>query len=261
MLLSGFAMNAIEVMAKSKARSQAYSFLALAFSYPDDAQPVSLKEQYDLLPGSLEMLADPPSKKAVDALRPAITALTAASLGDGYTRCFGHAMSKDCPPYEAEYGQAHIFQKTHTLADIAGFYRAFGLDLAADSHERVDHISVELEFMHFLCLKEVYALANKHPDEQLALCREAQSKFLRDHVCRWAFGFARRLCAKAGDTLYQELGQLLAVFLEAELRALGLKPTEVAGPDMVEEGTQALPEAGTGQPPSCETCYGLGRAQ
>lgn len=248
-------MRASEVMARSKARSQVYAFLARALSYPDDAQPDSLKEQHDLLSDCLGMLADPLSEKAVDALRPAIAALTAASLEDGYTRCFGHAMSKDCPPYEAEYGQPHIFQKTQTLADIAGFYRAFGLDLAADSHERVDHVSVELEFMHFLCLKEAYALAKQHPDEQLALCREAQSKFLRDHVCRWAFGFARRLCAKAGDTLYQELGQLLAVFLEAELRALGLKPAEVAGPDMIEEGSQALPEAGAEQPSACDACH------
>lgn len=254
-------MNAIEVMARSQARSQAYSFLALAFSYPDSTQLAPLKQQYELLPGSLKMLADAPSEKVSSELQPSIAALTAASLERAYTQCFGHAMSKDCPPYEAEYGQAHIFQKTHTLADIAGFYGAFGLDLAADSHERVDHISVELEFMHFLCLKEAYALARKHPDEQLALCREAQSKFLRDHVCRWAFGFARRLCAKASDTLYEGLGQLLGAFLAAELRALGLKPAEVAGPDMIEEGAQALPEGGAGQPPSCEACHGVGGMQ
>ena len=248
-------MSATEITARSKARSQVYSYLALALSYPDDAQTVSLKEQYDLLPDRLETLADPLVSEAVAALRPTMAGLSAASLEDAYTRCFGHAMSKDCPPYEAEYGQAHIFQKTHTLADIAGFYLAFGLDLAAESCERVDHISVELEFMHFLCLKEAYALANNHPDERLVLCREAQSKFLRDHVCRWAFGFARRLCAKAGDTLYRELGQLLAVFLEAELRALGLKPAEVAGPDMIEEGSQALPEAGVEQSSGCGACH------
>lgn len=248
-------MSAIEVMARSTARSRVYAFLARALSYPDDAQPGSLKEQYGLLPACLEILADPPVRQALDALRPAVAALSTVSLEDAYTRCFGHAMSKDCPPYEAEYGQAHIFQKTHTLADIAGFYRAFGLDLAADSHERVDHVSVELEFMHFLCLKEAYALAKQHPEEQLALCREAQGKFLREHVCRWAFGFARRLCAKAGDTLYQELGQLLAAFLEAELRALGLKPAEVAGPDMIEEGSQGVPEAGADQRSSCDACH------
>lgn len=248
-------MSASEVMARAQARSQAHSFLALALSYPDAARSDALRQQYDLLQGSMESLADPPVRNAVGALRPAMAALSAASLEDAYTRCFGHAMSKDCPPYEAEYAQAHIFQKTHTLADIAGFYRAFGLDLAADSHERVDHASVELEFMHFLCLKEAYALAKQHPEQQLALCREAQGKFLREHVCRWAFGFARRLRAKAGDTVYQELGQLLAAFLEAELRALGLTPAEVAGPDMIEEGSQGVPEEGADQLSACDACH------
>lgn len=247
-------MSAAANTARPTARSQAYSFLALALSHPDDAHPVSLEQRYDAL-GSLEILGDAASKKALDALRPAMAALSAASLADDYTRCFGHAMSKDCPPYEAEYAQAHIFQKTHTLADIAGFYRAFGLDLAADAHERVDHVSVELEFMHFLCLKEAYALANGHPQEQLALCREAQRKFLCEHVCRFAFAFARRLCAKAGDTLYRQVGLLLAAFLEAELRSLGVKPAEVEGPDMIEEGSQAVPDEGAGQPPSCVSCH------
>ncbi|MCL4747521.1 MAG: molecular chaperone TorD family protein [Burkholderiaceae bacterium] len=248
-------MRAIEGVTRSQARSQAYSFLACALSHPHDAQPDLLREQYGLLPESLETLADSAVSQAVDALRPAIAALTAESLEDAYTRCFGHAMSKDCPPYEAEYGQAHIFQKTHTLADVAGFYRAFGLDLSADCHERVDHAAVELEFMHFLCLKEAYALANEHPAERLSLCRDAQSKFLREHVCRWSFGFARRLSAKAGDTVYRELGQLLAVFLETELRALGLGPADVAGPDMIEEGSHGLPEADTEQPTGCDACH------
>lgn len=253
-------MNPGEAITMLQARSQAYSFLALAFLYPDSARLAALRQQYNLLALNPETLADAPSEKLVSELQPAIAALTAASLESAYTQCFGHAVSKDCPPYEAEYGQAHIFQKAHTLADVAGFYRAFGLDLAADSHERADHVSVELEFMHFLCLKEAYALRQGHPEEQLVLCRKAQRKFLQNHLCRWAFGFARRLRAKAGRTLYRQLSQLLASFLAAELQALGLQPAEVAGPDMIEEGAQALPEEGTGRP-GCETCYGFGGAQ
>ncbi len=248
-------MDANGIMARSNARSQVYAFLALALSYPDERHPDSLGERYDPLPDGMAILGDASTGEAVEALRPAMVALSAASLADGHTRCFGHAMSKDCPPYEAEYGQAHIFQKTHTLADVAGFYRAFGLDLAADSHERVDHVSVELEFMHFLCLKEAYALANGHPAEQLALCREAQREFLCEHVCRWAFGFARRLCARAGDTVYQDVGRLLATFLEAELRALGSRPDDVAGPDMIEEGAQTETANGADPRWNCQSCH------
>ena len=253
-------MNPAEAITLLQARHQAYSFLALAFLYPDSARFAALRQQYNLLALNPEMLADAPGEKVLSELQPAMAALTAAAFESAYTRCFGHAVSKDCPPYEAEYGQAHIFQKAHTLADVAGFYRAFGLDLAADSHERADHISVELEFMHFLCLKEAYALDHGHTEQQLALCREAQHKFLQHHLCRWAFGFARRLRGKAGRTVYRELGQLLASFLAAELQALGLKPADVAGPDLIEEGARALPEGETVRP-GCETCYGFGGAQ
>ena len=109
--------------------------------------------------------------------------------------------------------------------------------------------------MHFLCLKEAYALANGHPAEQLALCREAQREFLCEHVCRWAFGFARRLCARAGDTVYQDVGRLLAAFLEAELRALGSRPDDVAGPDMIEEGAQTETANGADPRWNCQSCH------
>jgi len=253
-------MSATGELTRAGARSRAYAFLALAFEAPDEARPAALKEGWDRLEGGVTLLADASSRSAADALRPAIAALTAEALERAYTRCFGHAMSKDCPPYEAEYGQAHVFQKTHTLADVAGFYRAFGLDLAADAHERIDHISVELEFMHFLCAKEAYALAQHHPAGQLALCRAAQRKFLCEHVGRWAFGFARRVGARAGDAVYGGLGRLLAAFLAAELHALGLRPEEVAGPDMVEEGAPAMSADDARSGTTCDGCGVLERA-
>lgn len=249
-------MNAIDELTRAGARSQAYSFLALAFEAPDDSRPGALRQGWDPLAGGLALLADPSCQGTAAELRPAIAALGADALERAYTRCFGHAMSKDCPPYEAEYGQAHVFQKAHTLADVAGFYRAFGLDLAADAHERIDHISVELEFMHFLCAKEAYALAHDHTAEQLALCRAAQRKFLCEHVGRWAFGFARRMGARAGDTVYGVLGKLLAAFLAAELNRLGLRPDEVACPDVVAEGAPATGGEAESTP-ACEACHGL----
>ena len=60
---------------------------------------------------------------------------------------------------EIEYGDAQadpLFQP-HRLADLAAFYRAFGLELAADAAERQDHLCIELEFMSVLAAKEGYA--------------------------------------------------------------------------------------------------------
>jgi len=88
---------------------------------------------------------------------------------------------------------------------------------------------------------------------------EAQGKFLGDHLCRWAFGFARRLRARAGGTLYEGLSHLLASFLAGELRALGLESQEVAGPDVIEQPARASPAAVDDCLAGCEATCGFGR--
>jgi putative dimethyl sulfoxide reductase chaperone len=258
-LSGGPVPNPAEIGARSNARGQVYSFLALAFSRPDGRQFAALRREYDLLPNSLHALGDRSSRRAASGLRRSIASLTAAALEDAHVRCFGHAVSKDTPPYEAEYGQAHIFEKTQTLADIAGFYRAFGLEMAAGSHERVDHISVELEFMHFLCLKEAHALENHHPEARIAMCRDAQAKFLREHLSCWAPGFAQRLRARADGTPYQGLSELLASFLAGELRALGVQPARVAGPDVAGQLAPVAHAAADTEWSGCEVACGHGR--
>ncbi|MDR4472503.1 MAG: molecular chaperone TorD family protein [Nitrospira sp.] len=41
----------------------------------------------------------------------------------------------------------HVF--ACVMGDIAGFYKAFGVELSKDVHERLDHLSVELEIHAF----------------------------------------------------------------------------------------------------------------
>lgn len=228
----------IENPTKALRRGEVYGFLALAFRYPDAALFGLLKRENDALGASREALGEAACARAVRALRRSLQRLTPRAMERAYQSCFGHTISKECPPYEAEYGQAHVFQKAHTLADIAGFYRAFGLETARGLHERVDHVSVELEFMHFLCLKEAYAEEQGHAAERIALCGQAQAKFLSEHLARWAIAFSRRLQARSGGGFYGCLGELLEAFLVAELAARGIEATRVARPDglaLVEE--------------------------
>lgn len=195
------------------ARSRIYGFLSLGFAYPEAAWLSSLSRQ---------------SARIAKTLAPIIAGLTLERWRAAHAECFGHTISKECPPYEGEYGQAHIFQQTQTLADIAGFYRAFGLELAADVHERVDHISVELEFMHFLCRKEAHGLQKGHAPEGIAQGRAAQARFLSEHLGAWAPQFARRLCALDERGLYGRLGELLDAHLLSELRRIGVAPQAIA---------------------------------
>src|ERR1043166_2435740 len=104
---------------------------------------------------------------------------------------FGHAARGSCPLNEIEYGdiKADPLFQPHRLADLAAFYRAFGLEVASDADERQDHICLELEFMCVLAAKEAYALEHQFEVEDLSMCRNAQKQFLREHLGRWTPAF------------------------------------------------------------------------
>src|SRR6185503_4152613 len=80
---------------------------------------------------------------------------------------FGHAARGDCPLNEIEYGELKadpLFQP-HRLADLAAFYRAFGLEMAEAAAERPDHLGMELEFMAVLAAREAFALEHQLDEE------------------------------------------------------------------------------------------------
>ncbi|MBI4027903.1 MAG: molecular chaperone TorD family protein [Verrucomicrobia bacterium] len=114
---------------------------------------------------------------------------------DDHTLLFGHTVRGSCPAHETEYGdiKADPLFLPHRIADLGAFYRAFGLESVENAHERMDHISVECEFMAVLAAKEAYALSNRLEEDKLALCLDAQRKFLREHLGRWMPALSRRL--------------------------------------------------------------------
>ncbi|MGA4579887.1 TorD/DmsD family molecular chaperone [Limisphaera sp. VF-2] len=145
---------------------------------------------------------------------------------DAYAAVFGHAARGPCPINEIEYGEPHAdpLYQPQRLADLAGFYRAFGMELAEQADERPDHLSVELEFLCVLTAKEAWAWSQQPPGEGTTICRDAQRKFLREYLGRWAPAFARRLAGLAAHPTLQALAGCLAAFVTAECRRLGVEP-------------------------------------
>ena len=111
------------------------------------------------------------------------------------------------------------------LADIAAFYRAFGLQVTEQARERVDHVSVECEFMYFLTFKEAHALEEGQA-ENASICKEASSRFLADHLGRWLPAFALRLSKFAGEGLMKLIADFAFLFLVSDCKRMGIE----AGP-------------------------------
>jgi len=136
-----------------------------------------------------------------------------------YTRLF---LKGVCSPYETSYDVRKENVKTHDLADIAGFYAAFGIK---PQGELPDHIVSELEFMSLLCLKEVYALSHKRQDEA-SICAETQRKFIKEHLGLWLSLFCRRVRENARLPIYPAFADLIRKFVMLDASFLGASVRE-----------------------------------
>ena len=171
--------------------------------------------------------------------RPLVSELArpAADHRADYDRSFGLVIPKECPPYETEYHPpAQTFLRSQQLADIAGFYRAFGIDPGGAVHERPDHIALELEFAALLLTKKRLVLDDPSVREQADICDEALRDFVRDHLSWWVPAFAAGLRRKADHGLYHALARVLAALIPAERQLLGIAPPfQAAQPALIEQ--------------------------
>lgn len=209
------------------ARSFIHRFLAKAYEDPmpqtwqwlTRAQTINSLRAANVYAGQ-SLLAS--AEALINALQPA----GFDSFLNAYLAAFGHAARGSCPLNEIEYGdiKADPLFQPHRLADLAAFYRAFGLEVTEDAGERHDHICLELEFMCVLAAKEAYALEQQLDGDQLGQCRDAQKKFLREHLGRWTPAFARRLAAATNEPTLRALAEFTRAFIESECARFGVNP-------------------------------------
>ncbi len=218
------------------ARGILYGVTARALRYPDRQSLDSLGATVS--GDTLRAAAARVDAERGEALRvgPGVERLVESSRVDlvetvrDYARLFGHTARGVVCPYETEYGASAPFQQPQALADIAGYYRAFGLKPRSSTEQRVDHVACEAEFMEFLALKEAYGVEalgqNASSDgpgvETLEETRRASRSFLRDHFGRFGLAFATMLEREDSGGFYGAVGGLLARWVRAECERLEL---------------------------------------
>jgi TorA maturation chaperone TorD len=233
------------------ARGVLYDVLALSLRRPTP----ELLESVDH-PDLLEAVAD--AAAYLDGLSPSPRLLAAAaafaealrdpdldSIQRAHDRLFGHTARGKVPPYETEYGGVDLFRQEQDLADVRGFYRAFGLHVPSALHERSDHIAAELEFLSFLTCKEAHDILEDLADDLEAVQR-TQRSFLRDHAGKFARSFGRLVKQEAGHALFEALGELCSELVLWDCNRCGVP----AGPEYL----PLRPDEDPAIPMACGSC-------
>lgn len=198
------------------ARSRVYTVFIQAFAYPTGEQWDALHEG-DLVTALRTVLSEVDANLLqgvnLDALRE--TGEDRDDIAVEYTRLFdvGGSGGPGCSLWGGTYGDARM----KTMEEAVRFYNHFGLSVAEDPHELPDHITTQLEFLHYLTYRETEALqAGEDPSSY----RRAQRDFLMRHPGKWVPKLAAAVKEQKAMAFFVVLTDLLCRFLQHETEHL-----------------------------------------
>jgi TorA maturation chaperone TorD len=145
-----------------------------------------------------------------------------------HTRLFDGAVA--CPANETAYVRR---DKGVIIADICGFYRAFGFEPSETSGEKPDQLACELEFAAMLLV--MLARARQADDhEKAGITADALRSFLGEHLAEWMTPFCDRLAAATALPYYRRAASLIRSIWAAITETLDVPETPVLEPMMTE---------------------------
>jgi len=205
-----------------------YQMAGRAFSDPNDPMFLVDSPMDDSADG-LELAELSPEWKVVleswfELQETALSTPERENIRAEYTRLFLTGLV--CPHHESDYLGESVFRKSDLVADLSGFYSAFGLNLAPSAKMQADYIGTELEYAGVLALKELFARRTGKADEA-EICRSARKKFLQDHLGRWAGAFCRKLMEQSESPFYQELAEAVEKTVAHDCALVGAEPAFV----------------------------------
>lgn len=191
-------------------RSRMYGLLAGTFAFPDEELHTAIRD------GSFA--------KTVVSLANALpydigdvptTGLSSAAgsyvdFESEYIRLFDvGAAGPPCPLY----GGVYLGDRMKVMEEATRFYNFFHLKLSPDIRELPDHITTELEFLHYLTFRE--AEARQLGNDPSSLMR-AERDFLARHLCRWVPRLKERLAKQKPPPFFLSLVDFALAFFEAD---------------------------------------------
>ncbi len=198
--------------AAALSRSGLYLLLAraLAFPQPEFHQDAVSGRLRDRIAEALDGL---PYRLAIGPSRHWQAADNYDAFQSEYIRLFevgarGHAL---CPLYSGHYGRDRL----RTMEELVRFYNYFGLKIGPGLMP--DHVTVELEYMHYLSHQEAEARQNGGDTDSFL---RAQKDFLERHLCKWWPLALAAVERQRPQRFYRSLMTVIQRFLLADRRHL-----------------------------------------
>jgi len=191
-------------------RSRLYGLLSAAFSFPDEEFYEAVRD------GTLASLVAEVSRGLPYALEvPSGLALDGETtpyveFESEYIRLFDvGAAGPPCPLYGGVYGG----DRMKVMEEATRFYNFFGLRISPEMRELPDHVTTELEFLHYLTFCEVEA---RQQGGDVGSLLRAERDFLARHLCAWVPKMQARLAKQTAGPFYPALVEFAARFFAAD---------------------------------------------
>tara|TARA_B100001105_G_scaffold50904_1_gene38361 strand:- start:327 stop:989 length:663 start_codon:yes stop_codon:yes gene_type:complete len=182
-------------------RSQGYELFSLLLSSPHD---LDTKSKLNGIPGTTSL----PYSLDLSDLMNEFTNRDLVELKKQYSGLF--EIGNDGPPAPIRE-DLFLLQPAGLREDLIRFYNYFGYTLGEKYEWQMDHLSIELEFMYFLCFQE-HNITEDRLSYQLA-----QLDFSARHLSNWIPNFQNTLKRISPDDLYTKIVVELSKFIENDI--------------------------------------------
>jgi TorA maturation chaperone TorD len=223
---------------KTLAHAAIFRLLARAFAHPAPGHVLAVNEAFAELDKTRVADREPLRRaRALARTRNVWRRADETECAREYMRLF--LGSGPVSLHETAYGDGRrLAGRAVELADIGGFYAAFGFALSESEPDLPDHLCAELEFYSLLLVKEAYALSRGW-FPQVHIVRTAAGAFLEQHLGRWVGAFKSAL-GENNAIFYGDLAQTVEIAVEAECKRRRVQPVSCAG-RLPDDATQDEP--------------------
>jgi len=185
-----------------------YAVFSDLLASPFDAEPAVAESAIDI-----ESLGLPYTLSGLTALIGQWQSADREALKREYSSLF--EVGSDGPPAPIRE-DLHLQQPAGVREDIVRFYEFFGYGLEEKFAWAPDHLSVELEFMHYLCYSEIEAQDAMANGRDVLSYQLGQSDFAQRHLCNWVPDLAAKVLDMNSASVYGGLLAALSEFLVAD---------------------------------------------